>query len=135
MDKPLRRGMTMVCLLLMLGGCAPVGESPSPSPVQLALSSWPQNAYTQALPQPAQGTPAYAISDPSMGYYAIFLDGVTRQRGQQYLETLSAQGFERQIGQSSGVAVGELWRKGAVTVSVSISDQTLGLYIHLDPEA
>lgn len=135
MDKKLRRDMAVVGLLLMLSGCAPAGGVPSPNPVQQLIHSWPHNAYTQMVPQPAHGAPMRVIRDERAGFYAIFLEDITRQQGEAYLDDLRAQGFERQIGDRNGVAIGQLWTKGTVTVSVSISDQTLGLYIHLDTEA
>lgn len=44
------------------------------------LNGWPENEYTALVPQPENGTPAWALWYEEQGVYAVFLTGITAPR-------------------------------------------------------
>lgn len=125
------------CLAWALCGCKSGSSESLSSPGSMTreeVSAWPDNAYTQVVVKPAAGTPYYVLYDAERGYYSIFLKDITMEEGKQYLQTLRENGFEPVGGDGNEVSIGEILRKGQVGLSVSVSENSLGLFITLDAE-
>lgn len=124
-----------LCTTIIFGGCsnpAPTESvAPSNDAVREEISEWPDNTYTNAIIEPEAGTPDYVISDKQAGYYAIFLNDITMEQGKQYINKLKENGFTEVAGDSDDVAVGQLLQKDNVDLSISVSDDILGIYIKL----
>ncbi len=127
----------LLCGLLMIAGCAgqPPDAAQSDHTTYQEIDAWPDNAYTRAVPRPQAGTPHYVLADADAGYYAIFFQNITREQGEQYIDSLLENGYEKVADTRNAAAIGELLRKDPVQLSVSISDNELGVYITLQSEA
>jgi hypothetical protein len=109
---------------------AAAGESSSAAEIPWEeLSDWPENDYTSQLPKPQAGEPDYALGSPESGYYAVFLSGLTREEGEDYLDLLREAGFTEVESQANQVSGGWLLEKDSLWVSVSCSQGVLGICI------
>ncbi len=124
-----------LCAMLICGGCStqtpPANDATPDAAAREDITEWPVNTYTDAIIKPEVGTPAYVITDETAGYYAIFVQGITMEQGQQYIDTLKTNGFAEVAGESNEVVVGQLLQKDSTKVSISVSADTLGIYIML----
>ena len=130
--QPVARLLAALLALLLLTACAAGGGEVSALPVRESLSAWPENSYTAAIPRPESGTPDYALRSPD--FYAVFLRDITREEGEAYLQALEAAGFQAVRSEHEADAGGTLLTREGVTVSVSLSDGALGLYITIPEE-
>lgn len=121
--------VTLGCMLALLGGCTPAAESDRAAPIHRKLAQWPENRYTEQLPQPQAGKTDYAILDEGSGYYAIFLSDITRTESEAYIEMLMQDGFVPREGDANPAGLGILLDKGGVFVGINVSEGVMGLYI------
>ena len=121
-------------LILLCGACAHTTQVPSSELPLLSLeeiSQWPDNKYTNAVPQPEAGTVFQAtVYDDAAGYYSVSLSG-TRSQGEDYLDLLKKNGFKPLYQNSNDVSIGALFEKDNVSVSVAVSDGSFGIFIRL----
>lgn len=136
----------MAVLLLLLSGCGggqmPAGQDVSqpsasaaapngsePLQEQQSICEWPENAYTQSLPQPQWGVPDYEIQGSDS--YAVFYQDIARTEGEAYVEQLIEEGFSVEAESKGEDSAGFLLTKDGVNVGVSISEGVMGLYVTL----
>ncbi len=135
--KKLRFAGILFAVAILFAGCIPAqtpSASAASSPILEEIDSWPVNTYTQAIPKPESGTPQFQIFDEEKGYYAITLEIEDRAQGEAYLQTLSSQGFREIAGESEKTAIGQIYRKDNLWLSVSVSDHALGIYVALEQD-
>ena len=99
------------------------------APVREELNEWPENEYTALVPQPENGTPAWALWYEEQGVYAVFLTGITRAQGEQYVQALRQAGFEEGEAGAEDASAGYLLHKGGTVLSAAVSEGQLGIYI------
>ncbi|MCB6364967.1 hypothetical protein LI291_02010 [Intestinibacillus massiliensis] len=124
--------------LLAAGGCTlgrpDVGGMRQNTAVREEISAWPDNKYTRSILPPGSGSPDYALSDETAGYYAAFFDNITLEQGKAYIADLEGDGFQKIAGSQNKAAIGEMLQKGHVSVNISASENVLGIYITLQNE-
>ncbi|MBU5625979.1 hypothetical protein KQI82_03370 [Oscillibacter sp. MSJ-2] len=129
----MKKLLRLTLILLLLGGCAgpdsSSGPSSSPGMEMEAIDQWPDNAYTELLPEPETGTPDYVIEGD--GTFAVFWKDITREQGEEYLGALEDSGFNQAAGESEEESAAFLMQKDGASVAVSICEGTLGLAICL----
>lgn len=134
--------LLLTCISLLLTAC---GQGTQPQTAEMdgwtLTDGWPDNEWTQQIPEPKAGQVYATTQGRSAGYdfYVIQLNGLTRQEIGDYIQSLEDQDYgsiSDRAGldlSSSGVAVGELFSRDDIYVSLSSSDQetdnTLGLYL------
>lgn len=121
-----------VCCAVFLCACA-AGQmqaaGSTAAPVREELNEWPENEYTALVPQPENGTPAWALWYEEQGVYAVFLTGITRAQGEQYVQALRQAGFEEGEAGAEDASAGYLLHKGGTVLSAAVSEGQLGIYI------
>ena len=122
-----------VVLVAVIAVSAGIWQSNQPpksigSLLQLKEGTWPENDYTQGVPQP-EGEVVRGWLDLEEGYCYIQMTGVADPEG--YLEQLRQAGFEQAAGASEEASSGYLMTNGEKAVSVSWSGEegAMGLYI------
>ena len=67
----MKKQLSLVLALFLLGGCAaaPCASSAAAGMEMEEIDRWPDNAYTERLPEPAERTPDYVIEGD--GIYAV----------------------------------------------------------------
>lgn len=129
----MKKHLSLALALLLLGGCAApassAGASSAAGMEREEIDRWPDNAYTERLPEPEEGTPDYVIEGD--GTYAVFWKDITREQGEAYLEALEEDGFSQAAGESGDESAGFLLQKEGTSVAVSICEGVLGLSISI----
>ena len=122
----------IICALFLTAGCAPSVSATQALPdiTRETIGAWPENEYTENIPRPEYGTPDFILSGESDGcdYYSVFLSGITREQGEQYVSALKEAGFREIAADSNPASAGIVLRRDNLQLGVSISDGTLGLY-------
>lgn len=133
MNKFILTMLFFFCFISILTGCS-ISNIETESTVNPILKEdidqWPKNQYTQNLPQPQAGTIDSILWDKNAGYYAIFLNNITKKQGQAYLAQLKEEGFQEIAWKENAAAGGALLQKDAIMISISISNQELAIYIY-----
>ena len=132
----------LVCLLL--GGCAAKMAS-AEALVALSwdaaaaepeyLTQWPDNAFTQKIPQPQSGTVDYVLDHSASGRYAIFCKDISAAESAQYVQALRDAGYTALQSAESTVSAGTILARDDAYLSVSYADDTLGIVITLQKNA
>ncbi len=145
----MKRILVLAALLTaVLSGCSiPGGSSASPAATPFAsnidfcpggtvlTNKWPQNEYTEDLPQPAAGEVAGVFIDAERGFLAVFLSGITQEDSAAYVEALKQEGFQETEKTSEIIAgqgytsTGILLFDGETYVSLTYFPDQLSLYI------
>ena len=73
--------------------------------------------------------PAWALWYEEQGVYAVFLTGITRAKGEQYVQALRQAGFEEGEAGVEDASAGYLLHKGGTVLSAAVSEGQLGIYI------
>ena len=123
--------MTAV-LLFSLCGCSEskVDEPPVPNePVRIEAGSWPQNEYTESLPQPASGSVTNGWVNEAGEYCYIELSGVDQSGFEQYLSTLHDAGFSEVENSSTEGSENLLLSSETLTLSITYTNSLFGMYI------
>ena len=92
--------------------------------VEQAQAAWAAGSTT-----PENGTPAWALWYEEQGVYAVFLTGITRAQGEQYVQALQQAGFEEGEADAEDASAGYLLHKGGTVLSAAVSEGQLGIYI------
>ena len=84
------------------------------------IGAWPENEYTESIPRPEYGTPDFILSGESDGcdYYSVFLSGITREQGEQYVSALKEAGFREIAADSEPASAGIALCKDTIHLSL-----------------
>lgn len=128
------RCAALLLVVLAFAGCMQTelhNSDTATGPVPQQITAWPENKYTETIPEPQKGSPDYVISDEEKGYYAIFMKDITAEEGKDYLRTLEADGYQQIEAAENEASAGVLLKREQTHLSVSIAEGILGLYITL----
>ena len=114
--------------VLVLAGCGGPKSQQSTVAGPTAIEAWPENEYTDGLPEP-QGTPMYVIDDSPQGRFSVFYEGVEESAWQSWLEQLQEMGFSRWAEASEEESENHLFTGLGRSLSVSWSGDTLAITI------
>ena len=103
----------------------------SSSVSRVKRNKWPENLYTREIVRPKAGVLNFAIQNAEDGYYALFFNEITKEQGETYIQDLKDIGFQTVTNAQDFHTEGILLKKKAVYVSISITEGSLGIYIHL----
>ena len=124
--------LAVTLLFFSFCGCSEsgAGEPPAPKePVRIDAGSWPQNEYTESLPQPASVFVTNGWIDETGGYCYVELSGMDRSGFDQYLSTLHDAGFSDAENASTEGTENLLLSSGTLTLSITYTDGQFGMYI------
>ena len=123
----------MLCALFLTACGRQDASTASATPiVWTQTDQWPDNAFTQQVPEPRDGQVYATTQGASSGYdfFAVQLTGLTREEVKDYFQSLADAGYlscAQDAGMDlteSGVTVGDLfYRQDGVYYSVSATDQ------------
>ena len=135
----------LICSLALLAGCGGKSDTDQSPDISITpwseIDLWPDNDFTQAVPEPKAGTVTASMEGTSAGYdfFAVQLDGLSRSEVQDYLRALEAAGYEsvtEDFGVETsleGVTVGNMYYRDGTYLSLSAGDReednSLGLLI------
>lgn len=114
--------------MLVLAGCGGPKSPQSTVAGPTAIEAWPENEYTDGLPEP-QGTPMYVIDNSPQGRFSVFYEGVEESAWQSWLEQLQEMGFSRRAEASEEESENNLFTGQGRSLSVSWSGDTLAITI------
>lgn len=103
--------------------------------IMLEAGEWPQNEYTETIPQPVAGTVSEGWIDPDKAYCYLKLSDITQASSEQYIKSLKKAGFSEvkrnaEKLDDDTVSVGALFQNGDTSVSLSYLDDILGICIN-----
>ena len=133
MIRLIRTLLIAACALLLSGCGGPQAEQTAATVTE--INAWPQNQYTEAIPQPPDGTPSAAVTPADGSYYAIFLRDITREQSRDYLDLLEQVGFERVFSAEEKSSESAILQKDGVSLHLAYSEETLGIYITMEQPA
>ena len=99
------------------------------------LTQWPDNAFTQKIPQPQSGTVDYVLDHSASGRYAIFCKDISAAESAQYVQALRDAGYTELQSAESSVSTGTILERDDAYLSVSYANGTLGIVITLRENA
>lgn len=128
MKKTILAAFCAALLVLAFSACAASQPAESSGIYSSAITEWPQNEYTAAIPEPQTGTP---VSETVNGaIYGVALSGVSRQDCYAYLALLEENGFESAFpGEENEVSGGWIYTNAntSVTIAHSGNDMQIGI--------
>lgn len=98
----------------------------------LYLNEWPENEFTAQIPEPDDGQIDYAFDASDSGRYAVFWKEIGMEESADYVERLKDQGYSEVRAEKNEVSVGTILQKGAATLSISYSSDSLSILIAID---
>ena len=125
-----RLAALLLCLLVFAAGCRKQADS-LPPPAELA-AAWPENQYTQGVPQPGFGQVERALLDEGRGYCAVWLSYLEQGDAAAYQAALEEAGFAQAEAVSEEVAGqgyashGLLYTNGEIWVSLAYLEDDSG---------
>ena len=99
------------------------------------LTQWPDNAFTQKIPQPQSGTVDYVLDHSASGRYAIFCKDISAAESAQYVQALRDAGYAELQSAESSISTGTILERDDAYLSVSYANGTLGIVITLRENA
>lgn len=117
--------LTCVILMLFTAGCTSnnVGKTEIASPVWmnenniLAVDEWPQNKFSEKIPEPPVGKIDYVIDGSENGKYAIFYTDISIEEAEAYIAELKEFGYHSVADKKESVAIGVILEKDNVGLS------------------
>ena len=102
--------------------------------VMLDVGEWPQNEYTDNIPQPESGTLLRGWIDPAKEFCYLELSDIAQTESEQYVESLKKAGFSEvekvsEEVNNNYVSVGTLLTCDDTSVSISYIDDLFCMYI------
>lgn len=95
------------------------------------LTQWPENAFTEKITQPQNGTVDYVLDYTDSGRYAIFIQDISSEESDQYVKELKDNGYAEIHSDANDVSVGIMLENEDAYLSISYSDGILGILITL----
>lgn len=95
------------------------------------LTQWPDNAFTEKIVQPQSGTIDHVLDYTDSGRYAIFIRDISLEESEQYVKALKGAGYAEMHSAGNNVSVGRMLESDEAYLSVSYSDDVLGVVITL----
>lgn len=95
------------------------------------LGEWPDNKFTEKIPLPQSGTLDYVLDYTDSGRYAIFIKDISSTESDQYISELKNAGYSKVHSDESKVSVGIALTRSDAYLSVSYSENELGILITL----
>ena len=130
--------LALLLLALLLAGCSAGGKDALPDAL-LETSytypdEWPENRFTDCIPQP-DGCTVESVRDlSSVGRYELNLSDITRDETHAYIRRLESEGYRNLGGDENEHSGGVMLQRGTVLLSVSWSGDSLGMLITLADE-
>lgn len=134
--KKYLKTLLFFCVLLMIGifsACSAGNEADSAQgntwnladeePVY--VSEFPENKFTDLVPEPSKGTIDYIIDCSDEGRFAFALKDIKESESEEYVSALKDAGYTEIAEKGSSVSIGTLMEKEDVTVSVAYSEANL----------
>lgn len=102
--------------------------------VMLDVGEWPQNEYTDNIPQPESGTLLRGWIDPANEFCYLELSDIAQTEAEQYIESLKTAGLSEvekvsEEVNNNYVSVGTLLTCDDTSVSISYVDDLFCMYI------
>ena len=95
------------------------------------LNEWPENAFTEKIARPQSGTVNYVLDYSDSGRYAIFVNDISTEESDKYVEELKAAGYSEVHSDRNSASVGMILERGDAYLSISYSEGVLGVMIVL----
>lgn len=147
----MKRGIVLLALLMLcvltacgskntLDGDSLIRENTGIDPdsfVYLDAGVWPENEYTDELPVPP-GTVSTAYIDTKNEFCVVMLNEVSDADFDKYIAELENNKFsqienvEEEIEGEGYISTGVLYSNGTTSISMSLADGTLGIYVVID---
>ena len=126
--------LALLLLALLLAGCSADGKDALPDAfLETSYTypdEWPENRFTDCIPQP-DGCTVESVRDlSSVGRYELNLSDITRDD----IRRLEAEGYRSLGGDENEHSGGVMLQRGTVLLSVSWSGDSLGMLITLADE-
>lgn len=125
-----------VTVLLLLAGCqgntAPADGSDGSWLLEAEpeyVSEWPENEFTECIPEPEHGELDYICDYSESGRYQVVIKEIEMSESEEYVDTLLSMGYAELVSDGNNVSVGRMLQRDNVTLSVSYSDDVLGIII------
>ena len=129
MKKGWLMGLAVLCLL---AGCGPRKAEAWLAEAQiLDTDQWPENAFTEEVPRPRQGTVDYVIDGSGQGRFAVFIRDISEEGREAYIEQLQEMGYEEMFREEEEDAAGYMLVKGEVNLNISGSGTGMGIQIRI----
>ena len=95
------------------------------------LTEWPENAFTEKIARPQSGTVNYVLDYSDSGRYAIFVNDISTEESDKYVNELKAAGYSEVHSDGNSVSVGMILERDDAYLSISYSEGVLGVMIVL----
>ena len=130
--------LALLLLALLLAGCSAGGKDALPDAfLETSYTypdEWPENRFTDCIPQP-DGCTVESVRDlSSVGRYELNLSDITRDETHAYIRRLESEGYRSLGGDENEHSGGVMLQRGTVLLSVSWSGDSLGMLITLADE-
>lgn len=136
----MNRFIFVILACLLFAGCSVKGN-PTVEPSNAVwdmtgaepeyLTQWPENAFTEKITQPQNGTVDYVLDYTDSGRYAIFIQDISSEESDQYVKELKDNGYSEIHSDANDVSVGTMLESEEAYLSISYSDGILGILITL----
>ena len=96
------------------------------------ITEWPQNEYTSQIIKPEKGKIDYIYDYSDSGRYALFFKYISAKESAEYIEKLKHHGYSEIISDGNNASSGTFLKKDDVTLSISYSEECLGIVITIE---
>ena len=121
--------------VLLLTGCA---SQPADTMEEILTETsyeypaeWPENRFTDCIPQPDSYTVESVRDFSAAGRYELSLSGIDRAAAHTYIRKLEQAGYSNLGGDENEHSGGVMMQRGQVVLSVSYAGENLGMLITL----
>lgn len=96
------------------------------------VDSLPDNKFTSLIVEPSAATIDYIIDESENNRYTVFYKDISVDDSNAYVKELEELGYKKVKGKVGYVAIGTLYQKDNVVLSIAISEGALGIQVIIE---
>lgn len=124
--------LLILIVSLSLIGCSNNKNAPVQTGEIQYVDSLPDNKFTSFIVKPNDATIDYIIDESENNRYSVFYKDITVDDSNAYVKELEELGYKKVEGKVGYVAIGTLYQKDNVFLSIAISESELGIQVIIE---